>query len=79
MGWSPDRYQLWQPAVRRRVHVFLLMLRRGRALRSQPEEDPEDHFAYALPVDVGLWVLRSVGQSWVCSDLDVMCDVDLKM
>ena len=58
MAWSPSLYELWQPVVRRQVNMFLLMLRRGRALRSQPEKDPQDLFADALPVDVGLWVLR---------------------
>ena len=76
MAWSPDRFELWHPAARRHVRALLLMLRHGRMLRSLPEEDPEDHFAHALPVDVGFWVLRAVGQPWVCSDQEVSWDLN---
>ena len=76
-AWSYDLHELWQPAVSWQIDVLLLMLGRGQALRSQPKEDPHDHFAHDLPVDVGLWVLLSVGQSWICSIPDVSCDVEL--
>ena len=65
MVWSHRRHQLWRRDARRQVRALLLMLQRGRELRSRPEEDPRDLFAHALPVDVGLWVLWSVGQTWV--------------
>ena len=70
MAWCPVRYQRWHPAARRRVRLLLLMLRRGRALRERPEEDPLDLFAYALPLNVGQWVLQALGQSWLRCTLE---------
>ena len=74
MAWSHRRHQLWRRDARRQVRALLLMLQRGRELRSRPEEDPRDLFAHALPVDVGLWVLQTLGQSWLRYTLEVRAE-----
>ena len=63
--WSRELLPLWPPAARRRVRALMLMLRRGRALRARPEDDPRDYFAHALPTEVEADVLGAVGLAWL--------------
>ena len=53
-------YQEQRAAVRQ----LLLQGGRGRAMRYQPEVDPEGHFAHALPAVCWVDVLECVGRGW---------------
>ena len=60
-----DRYWLWSRDARARVRLLLLMARRGRVMRHRPQDDPDDHYAHAVPTVVGRDVLALATGEWL--------------